>query len=175
MDEQTRRRLDKVLDPSFIDALDGTADDELRARLRETREEEEELSYLRRLLHGRLDILRAELEARKGGRGTTQALDVLHDALAEGAPASSPHRGARAPVGARVAASAGRRRAERIVSDDHLARLPDLDSGEIETVIGRATTEERRVSEDRRKIHSVIDTLEAELASRYRDGLAPPV
>ena len=46
---------------------------------------------------------------------------------------------------------------------------------EIEDVIGRATTEERRVSEERRRLHEVIDTLEAELANRYRAGLAPPV
>ena len=174
MDDQTRLRLDTLLDPSFVDALGGTPDDELRTRLRESREEEEELSYLRRLLHGRLDILRAELEARRGGRGTAHALDVLQDALAESGGRSN-HRGARAPVGARVAASAGRRRAERIVSDDHLARLPDLDPGEIETVIGRAAAEERKVSEDRRRLHGVIDTLEAELATRYRAGLAPPV
>jgi len=174
MDEQTRRRLDKLLDPDFVDALDGTPDDELRMRLRESREEEEELSYVRRLLHGRLDILRAELEARKGGRGTAQAIEVLQEALTESGEMSR-HRGARAPVGARAAASAGRRRAERVVSDDHLARLPDLDANEIENVIGRATAEERRVSDERRKLHAVIDTLEAELANRYRAGLAPPV
>jgi len=173
MDEQTRRRLDKVLDPSFIDALDGTADNELRARLRETREEEEELSYLRRLLHGRMDILRAELEARRAGRGTARGLDALREALAEGMPAG--HRGARAPIATRVVASDGRRRAERIASDDHLARLPDLQPAEIETVIGLATAEERRVSDERRRVHAVIDALEAELAVRYRAGLAPPV
>src|SRR5581483_5702897 len=139
MDEQTRPRLAELLDPDFVTGLDGTADDELRTRLRESREEEEELSYVRRLLHGRLDILRAELEARRGGRGTAQALDVLREALTEGGDSSSGHRGARAPVGARVAASAGRRRAARIVSDDHIVRLPELDGDEIETVIGRAT------------------------------------
>jgi hypothetical protein len=173
MDDETRLRLDKLLDPSFVSDLGGTADDELRTRLRESREEEEELSYVRRLLHGRLDILKAELEARKGGRGTTHALEVLHEALSEGLVAS--HRGARAPIATRVAGWAGRRRTERIVSDDHLARLPDLDAGQIEDVIERATSEERRVSEDRRRLHAVIDSLEAELANRYRAGLAPPV
>src|SRR5690349_2782456 len=137
MDEQTRRRLDKLLDPTFVAGLDTTPDDELRTRLRESREEEEQLSYVRRLLHGRLDILRAELEARKGGRGTGHALDVLQEALTESAAVASPsHRGARAPIATRVVALVGRRRAERVVTDDHLARLPDLDSGEIETVIG---------------------------------------
>jgi hypothetical protein len=174
MDEFTRRRLDKILAPDFVDRLKGTDDDELRARLRESREEEEGLSFLRRLLHGRLDILRAELDARRGGRGTSRGLEVLlREALAEGA--GSAHRGARAPIGTRPAASAGRRLAEKIVSDDHLTRLPDLESDEIEAVINRATSEERRLSEERRRLHEVIDALEAELANRYRAGLAPPV
>lgn len=173
MDEQTRRRLDRMLDPTFVDSLPDTPDDELRARLRQSREEEEELSFVRRLLHARLDILKAELDARRGGRGTARGLEVLQEALVEGT--APTHRGARAPVGTRFAILAGRRRAERVVSDDHLARLPDLASDEIETVIGRASEEERRVSEERKRLHDVIDTLEAELAGRYRAGLAPPV
>jgi hypothetical protein len=173
MDEQTRRRLDKILDPTFVDALDATEDTELRARLRESREEEEELSYLRRLLHGRLDILRAELDARRGGRGTARGIEVLAKALAD--PATPNHRGARVPIIARVTASEGRRRADKILSDDHLVRLPELGASEIETVIDSATAEERKVSDERRRLHAVIDALEAELAGRYRAGLAPPV
>jgi hypothetical protein len=173
MDEHARGGLDSFFDPAFVSGLDGTSDGELRSRLRESREEEEELSYVRRLLHGRLDILRAELEARRGGRGTAHAIDALQEALAVGS--TSGHRGARVPVVARTAGQAGRRHAERIVSDDHLARLPDLESAEIESVIERASDEERRVSEVRRRLHAVIDALEAELASRYRAGLAPPV
>jgi hypothetical protein len=79
------------------------------------------------------------------------------------------------PIIARVTASEGRRRAEKILSDDHLVRLPELGASEIETVIDSATAEERKVSDERRRLHAVIDALEAELAGRYRAGLAPPV
>lgn len=172
MDESGR--LDKLLSPDFVAELERTSDEDLRARLRASREEEEELSFVRRLLHGRLDILKAELEARRGGRGTARGLEALQEALTEaGDPAG---RGAYARVASRVVSTtSGRERAERIVSDDHLARLPDLDSAQIEDVIGRASAEEHRVSVDRRRLHEVIDALEAELAGRYRAGLAPPV
>lgn len=40
--------------------------DQLRALRRETLEQEADLSYLRRLLQGRMDILRAELDRRPG-------------------------------------------------------------------------------------------------------------
>ena len=40
------------------------SDDELRALIRELIGEEQEVSYQRRLLHGKIDILRAELVGR---------------------------------------------------------------------------------------------------------------
>lgn len=170
---QGNRRIDRVLAPEFVSNLAQVPLDELRQRRHEAEQEETDLSYLRRLLQGRLDILRAELDARRGGRGTQRGLHALQEALADVGAAA--HRGARAPVASRVASVSGRRRAERIVSDDHLARLPDLGSREIESVIDRATAEERRVSQDRKRLHAVIDALESELAGRYRAGLAPPV
>jgi hypothetical protein len=39
-------------------------DDDLRAMIRELEKEEDEISFRRRMLHGRIDILRAELVAR---------------------------------------------------------------------------------------------------------------
>ena len=40
------------------------SDEELRATIRELEREEDEISFKRRVLHGRIDILRAELVAR---------------------------------------------------------------------------------------------------------------
>ena len=39
-------------------------DDDLRVMIRELEKEEDEISFRRRVLHGRIDILRAELVAR---------------------------------------------------------------------------------------------------------------
>jgi hypothetical protein len=39
-------------------------DDDLRVMIRELEKEEDEVSFRRRMLHGRIDILRAELVAR---------------------------------------------------------------------------------------------------------------
>jgi hypothetical protein len=173
MDEQARRRMDRILDPAFIDALGEAEADELRGKLRECREEEEAQSYVRGLLHGRLNLLKAELEVRRGGRGTARGLDVLQEALAGQAPIGS--RGAYVPTAIRATISEGRRRAEQILSDDKLARLHELDAAEIEAVIGGASDEERAVSDVRKKVHAVINALETELEVRYRGGLEPPV
>ena len=44
--------------------LSTLTDDDLRAMIRELEKEEDEISFQRRVLHGRIDILRAELVAR---------------------------------------------------------------------------------------------------------------
>lgn len=174
MDTEARRRLDEVLDDGFVAGIGGLDDDELRQRLRVAREEEDDLSYVRRRLHGMLDILRAELEGRRSGRGTVRSIDALQEALSEDSTARAG-RGARTTAAARAVSSAGRRRAERVVSETHLARLPELEPPEIESIIERVGSEERNVSGERRRVHGVIDVLEGELAARYKRGLRPPV
>jgi hypothetical protein len=44
--------------------LSTLTDDDLRVMIRELEKEEDEISFRRRVLHGRIDILRAELVAR---------------------------------------------------------------------------------------------------------------
>jgi hypothetical protein len=44
--------------------LPTLTDDDLRVMIRELEKEEDEISFRRRVLHGRIDILRAELVAR---------------------------------------------------------------------------------------------------------------
>ena len=55
--------------------------DELRALLDELYEDEQKVSYRRRVLHGKIDILRAELvrrlkEDREGGKGVVSGSDI---------------------------------------------------------------------------------------------------
>ncbi len=71
-------------------------DDDLRDLIRRLVEEENEVSYRRRLLHGKIDILRAELVARlqkQVGEGKSALSDVdldrLTDILASKAPSAT--------------------------------------------------------------------------------------
>ena len=55
------------------------SDDELKAMIGELEQEERDVSYQRRILHGKIDILRAELVARlqkSGGRSVLDQVDV---------------------------------------------------------------------------------------------------
>jgi hypothetical protein len=170
MTELKRRRVDIVLDPTFLDDLESSSPDELRSKLREAKTEEDSVSYVRRNLHGHLDLLRAELDLRRGGRGTARSVEALTSALS--GPTSNG-RGSRAPLGLRASAVAGRRGVERVLLEDHLARLPDMSDEEIGEIIDRVSEAERRLSDDRQKLFEVIDAVEGELAGRYKNGLRP--
>jgi hypothetical protein len=169
--EEHRRRIDDVLDARFLEALETVTPADLRHKLRDARSEEDALSYIRRNLHGRLDLLRAEIERRAQGRGAhREDMGALAAVLTEG---SGPTRGTRAGLGLRAAAVAGRRRAEEILSEDHLARLDELDDAALAEAATRTSDAEKQLSVQRQRLHEVIDTLEAELAARYKSGLEP--
>jgi hypothetical protein len=73
--------------------LSTLTDDELRVMIRELEKEEDEISFRRRVLHGRIDILRAELVARlreQVSAGEAQLADVerLSQILTSRAPST---------------------------------------------------------------------------------------
>src|ERR687898_782670 len=62
------------------------SDQELRDIIRRLMEEEREVSYQRRILHGKIDILRAEMQARlkqQVGEGKSPLTEVDIDRLTE--------------------------------------------------------------------------------------------
>ena len=57
--------------------LGRLSDGELKQLIDQLEKEENEISYRRRLLHGKIDILRAELvERRKKGRSVVEEVDI---------------------------------------------------------------------------------------------------
>jgi hypothetical protein len=75
--------------------LASLSDADLKQLIDELQREEQEVSYRRRLLHGKIDILRAELVARlqkSEGRSVLEEVDVerLTEILAAKAPPPNP-------------------------------------------------------------------------------------
>jgi hypothetical protein len=59
--------------------LASLSDDDLKQLIDELTKEEHEVSYRRRILHGKIDLLRAELQARlrqTGGKSVLEQVDV---------------------------------------------------------------------------------------------------
>jgi RsiG-like len=63
--------------------LAALPDGELKALIKQLEAEEDEISYKRRMLHGKLDILRAELVARLQKKGEWELGQVDLDRLSE--------------------------------------------------------------------------------------------
>jgi hypothetical protein len=75
--------------------LGSISDDELKALIERYQNEEREVSFRRRMLHGYIDMLRVELVARlreSGGKSVLEDVDVdrLTDILAAKAPPPNP-------------------------------------------------------------------------------------
>ena len=80
---------------SFPD-LGALSDEELKDLIRRHTEEEQEVSYRRRILHGKIDILRAELVARlqkTGGQSVLDSVDVASLTAILAGKASPPDQG----------------------------------------------------------------------------------
>ena len=80
-----KRRIDKVLASNYLEGLEELPLEEIRALRDDAGQEETDLSYLRRLLQGRIDIVNAELSRRGSGdaSGIVGELPrILADAIA---------------------------------------------------------------------------------------------
>jgi hypothetical protein len=168
---QGNRRIDRVLSDEFVSGLDQLSLDELRERRRDAEQEETDLSYLRRLLQGRLDILRAELARRDGQE--TDLVQALPRILAD--EANDGPRGLGRHIAAEPSrADMHRRHVEALVADVDLSNPSAHDDAQLRHVLAQLEAEERTVSESRRAVQKAMDALTAEVTRRYREGDADP-
>lgn len=163
-----RRRIDRVADPDLLADVADSSPADLRALRDQCREEEERLSYARRVLQGQIDIVRGEASRRTGGEGTSSLLADLPRILAD--EPSSSTRQARTVTFYSPEDEGGRRTGDTVLDMPSLGRIPDLSDEEITELLVRLQAEETAVSELRRQVMANLDALQEELVRRYRDG-----
>jgi len=155
---------------------------ELRTLRREAQRDEADLSYVRRLLQGRIDILRAELgrrtDPRRGlaGDAGTPAVEeasvvarlseILTDAPARHR-SSARHVTVGTPYGEEY-----RRLAADMLAEVELSDLEARTDLELNTGMGRLVRYEQQVSRRRQQLQRTADDCSAEIARRYREGEA---
>jgi hypothetical protein len=163
-----RRRIDKVLSEGFATDLTALDLDEVRSRRREAEQEEADLSYIRRMLQGRMDILRAELARRAGGGD--KIVEHLSAVLAD--TGRSDHGLGRFLRVEPSRVDDHRRLVEQVVADIGVSDVEGRSDNDLREALGRLEEFEQSVSEDRRAVQTVMDALTAEVASRYKSGAA---
>jgi hypothetical protein len=170
--EQNRRRIDQVTDPEFVANLRDLGIAELRERRRICDELDTELSYYRRLLHGRLDLLTFE-QRRRRGEESRSLIEALPEILAGQDTATSTRSllPRTLPIEAPDMGD-GRRPIDRVLSDDFLTHLPSISDAELDEIEESLATTERAVSSERRAVYDALEQILEELTRRYREGLA---
>ena len=177
MNHTPRRRIDQVQDPGFTSGLEDLSLPDLRARRRICADLDVELSYYRRLLQGRLDLLTFEMR-RRAGEEQRNLLEALPEVLASWAAGEPGLPERRVSVELPNLPSQGRRAVDQALADDFLARLPEMDEQELAGVQQRLAEAEAEVSRQRRAVFEASDRIQAELVRRYRrtlpDGFSVP-
>lgn len=164
--------VEHIVDPAYVAGIGDLPLVEVRAKREECQDFENALSYLRRLLHGRLDIVRTELELRRSGAEPADLdaiISRLPRMLAEGS------RGAGLPRPPQDLAPGSL--AEPLVEDletrfpiEAMASVPTLSVDELADLSQRLADYEHDVSGRRQGLHQVIDALQEEIIRRYQAG-----
>jgi hypothetical protein len=141
---------------------------ELRTLLRDAKQEEGELSYVRRLLQGRIDILRAELTRRRAPG--SPLLDLLPQILADGP--SSQRSSARHVTLGTPQSDEYRSLAEEMLAHVELSNLTARTDEELHDAMARLVGYEQHVSHRRQVTQRTADGCSKEIARRYREGEA---
>jgi hypothetical protein len=167
----TESRLERVLDDGYLTGLTDWPTPQVRTAGAECEAEEEGISYARRVLQGRLDILRAELLRREeNGDDSVEALLTRLPGILSTDHVASPPSQARS-TRLRVPEDAERHEDEidALVGSTEFAHL---ETEQLAGIIERLVEHERHLSGVRRQLFGRIDTLRDELARRYKDGTA---
>jgi len=162
----------RILDPGYLGDLPARSIEEIRSMRAECQDVETGLSYLRRVVQGRLDIVDAELTRRREG-GAPGDLASLIDQL----PAILADH-LRAPGTGRLPSTLGagtidpELEAEIDAIVESLDDLAAVTDDQLVDARERLSQLEHDISARRRSLFDRIDALQAELTRRYRTGEA---
>lgn len=141
---------------------------ELRALRRDAQRDEADLSYVRRLLQGRIDILRAELARRTDPEAPV--VDRLSEILAD-APSSRSASARHVTLGT-PHSEEYRLLAAEMLSNIELSDLGARTDEELHEGLARLVRYEQQVSRRRQQLQRTVDDCSTEITRRYRDGEA---
>lgn len=167
-----------VLDAAIAEGLSELPIEAVRARRAACQAYETQLSYVRRLVQGRLDIVQYELARRRSGGDTDlpNLVDHLGEILADAGPptGADPATVHHLPTGLVPGEVDGELAAEldQNAGSRHLSDPAAMDETELAASSEALVGFERDLSTRRRQILDRIDALQADIVERYRSGEA---
>ena len=150
--------------------LSGMTLEEVRARRGSLQSEEDAISFVRRVVQGRLDLARDEIRRRASGespqRDVTDGITRVF-ATERGSGSTRPPRDTEVAVDHQLL-----RELESLCDSIGFGGLRELDDAEVDACVQRLADFELVVSARRKELFTQIDALSAELVRRYRTSTA---
>ena len=162
--------VDALLEPGFLENATTQPMSEVRRLRREAEQQEVNLSYSRRLLQGRLDIVRRELQRRAEHDGRS-LVDLLPEILSEKGRGPAHGLGRHQTVQPH-APEEYESWVNSLTAGIDVSAISSLSDAKLEKAARALAAAESGLSERRRGVQQVMDGLAAELGRRYRDGEA---
>lgn len=166
--------LDRILASTYLEGIGDRSLADIRSMRTECQEAEVALSYLRRLIQGRLDIVHTYLE-HPGSDALRDLGDLVNDlpSILSSGPGRPPGPGHLPQLLSPDTEEADlTAELDAVLGADQIGSLADLDIDQLNSIAGQLEAIESRVSADRRALHERIDALQAELVDRHKTGRA---
>jgi hypothetical protein len=170
-------QVDLLLGFEYVEGIERASVEEVRSKRDACQKAEVALSYVRRVLQGKLDLIDAERARRAEGEtgGTSDLIERLPQILA-GPPArgSAP----RQPLATMPGVAAGLSEAYEVELsaieglEDLAGNVAMLDDAQLDEVAARIRAIEAQVSVRRRGLHERIDQFQSQIVARYKSGEA---
>ena len=164
-----RRRIDQIREPEFVANLTDLPLSELRSRRDLADTVETELSYYRRLLHGRMDLLAFE-QRRRRGEETRSLIDALPEILT-GRDRTGSSKGRHLSMELPYLPVKGKRHLDLILGNDLMIRMSEMTEEELSEAAIELTELETEMSELRQSVLGVLDQLQSAVVARYKNDL----
>jgi hypothetical protein len=162
-------RTRRVLDPGFVEGLEGLPIEELRRRRDEALAEREFQSYLRRVIQVRHDLLSAERSRRAAGEEAPSAVDRVTEVLSGGPQGRGRGEAVRVALPEDDIELAERVADAAVGGELSVDAADDLSDQQLAEALERLGERERTVSADRAAILRIHDRFQEELKRRYRE------
>jgi hypothetical protein len=163
-----------MTDEAYLQGLEQRSTDDVRAMRAECQSLETQVSFVRRLAQGRLDIVDAELDRRHKGRPPSDLAEMvaaLPDTL--GRHLTAPGSGRRPTTIEPIEPDPLLvEPLDRILDVDALGLLPSRSDSELGQIRAALAEVEADLSARRRLVFERLDALSAEITRRYRTGEA---
>lgn len=166
--------LESILADDYLGDVAALSMDEVRGRRTACKEIETGLSYLRRLVQGRLDVVAAEQGRRRDGGGGDDLEDLIArlPELLAGSTRSEGTGRLPSSIGTGTVDPALQDELDGIITDSHLGEPSELTDDQLDATRASLVVFEQKVSALRRTLFDRIDALEDELTRRYKSGEA---